>query len=98
MRFRAAVASGYLGKLRQAADSVRQGVRLVPITFPPPISLLTGVNFRSFAESLGAGLHLELRGENNHHIVEAGFKCLGRALRQAVRVEDDALPSTKGVL
>jgi len=54
--------------------------------------------FRSLADALGAAIHVEARGENSHHQVEACFKSLGRALRQAVRLEDDALPSTKGVL
>ncbi len=54
--------------------------------------------FQSLAESLGAALHLEVRGENNHHMAEACFKSVGRALRQAVRRDDDALPSSKGTL
>ena len=54
--------------------------------------------FRSLAESLGAALHLEVRGANSHHMVESCFKCVGRALRQAIRREDSDLPSTKGLL
>jgi imidazoleglycerol-phosphate dehydratase/histidinol-phosphatase len=54
--------------------------------------------FRSLADALGAAVHVEVRGENTHHMVEACFKALGRALRQAVRLEGGALPSTKGVL
>ncbi len=54
--------------------------------------------FRSLAESLGAALHIAVRGENTHHMVEACFKALGRALRQAVRREGRELPSTKGLL
>jgi imidazoleglycerol-phosphate dehydratase/histidinol-phosphatase len=54
--------------------------------------------FRSLCESLGANLHLAVRGENAHHMVEACFKATARALRQALRREGDALPSTKGVL
>ncbi len=54
--------------------------------------------FRSLAESLGAALHLEVHGENTHHMVEACFKGVGRALRQALRVEGTELPSSKGTL
>jgi imidazoleglycerol-phosphate dehydratase/histidinol-phosphatase len=54
--------------------------------------------FQSLAESLGATLHISVTGSNTHHMVEACFKAVGRALRQAVRLESDELPSTKGVL
>jgi imidazoleglycerol-phosphate dehydratase / histidinol-phosphatase len=54
--------------------------------------------FRSLAESLGAALHLSVRGENTHHMVESCFKGVGRSLRQAIRLEGHELPSTKGVL
>lgn len=54
--------------------------------------------FRSLCETLGANLHLDVRGANTHHMVEACFKAVARCLRQALRREGDALPSTKGVL
>ena len=54
--------------------------------------------FRSLAESLGAAIHLEIRGENTHHMIEAGFKAVGRALRQAIARSGTELPSTKGRL
>ena len=54
--------------------------------------------FRSLAESLGAALHVSVRGENTHHMIEACFKGVARALRQAVARSGDALPSTKGTL
>ena len=54
--------------------------------------------FRSLATALGAALHVEVRGEDDHHRLEACFKGVGRALRQACRVEGATLPSTKGVL
>jgi len=54
--------------------------------------------FRSLAETLGAALHLQVRGENTHHMVESCFKGVGRSLRQAIRVEGTELPSTKGSL
>jgi imidazoleglycerol-phosphate dehydratase/histidinol-phosphatase len=54
--------------------------------------------FRSFADALGATLHLRVQGENAHHMIEACFKGVGRSLRQALRREGAELPSTKGVL
>ena len=54
--------------------------------------------FRSLAESLGAALHISVRGENSHHMIESCFKGVGRSLRQAVRLEGTDLPSTKGTL
>ena len=54
--------------------------------------------FRSLCETLGANLHLSIRGDNAHHMVEACFKVFARALRPAIRVVGDELPSTKGVL
>jgi histidinol-phosphate aminotransferase/imidazoleglycerol-phosphate dehydratase/histidinol-phosphatase len=59
---------------------------------------MTGHCFRSLAESLGAAVHVEVKGGNDHHKTEACFKALGRALRQAVRVEGGDIPSTKGVI
>ncbi len=54
--------------------------------------------FRSLCETLGANLHLTVRGDNAHHMVEACFKVLARTLRVATRRSGDAVPSTKGVL
>jgi len=54
--------------------------------------------FRSLAEALGAALHVSVTGENTHHMIEACFKGVGRALRQALQREGTELPSTKGVL
>ncbi len=54
--------------------------------------------FRSLADSLGAAVHVEVRGENTHHMIEACFKGVGRALRRAIRVRGTELPSSKGVL
>ena len=56
----------------------------------------------AFAQNAGFTLHLQkLAGHNSHHISEAAFKGLGRALRQAVSEdprEADRIPSTKGGL
>lgn len=56
--------------------------------------------FRSLADALGATLHLSVRGENTHHMIEACFKVVGRTLRQAfARIDrSDSVPSSKGVL
>ena len=58
--------------------------------------------FQAFAQHAGATLHVEcLYGTNTHHIVEACFKALARALRAAMEIDprrSDAVPSTKGSL
>jgi imidazoleglycerol-phosphate dehydratase/histidinol-phosphatase len=54
--------------------------------------------FRSLSDGLRAAIHVRVAGENTHHMVEACFKGVGRALRQAIRREGNELPSTKGVL
>ena len=54
--------------------------------------------FRSLAETLGAAINIKVTGENTHHMIEACFKGVGRTLRQAFRVTDLGLPSTKGTL
>lgn len=59
---------------------------------------MTAHVFRSLAESLGAAIHVKVEGVNDHHKTEACFKALGRALRQAIRVEGSEVPSTKGVI
>jgi imidazoleglycerol-phosphate dehydratase len=54
---------------------------------------------QSFAYNSGITIHvIQLRGENSHHILEASFKALGLALRDAFRVESAEIPSTKGSL
>jgi imidazoleglycerol-phosphate dehydratase/histidinol-phosphatase len=54
--------------------------------------------FRSLAETLGAAIHVRVRGENTHHMVEVCFKAVARALRQAFKRQGDELPTTKGQL
>ena len=55
--------------------------------------------WRGFAFAAGITLHLRsLSGRNGHHVIEASFKGVARALRDAVRVEGSAVPSTKGAL
>ncbi|MHC9085816.1 bifunctional histidinol-phosphatase/imidazoleglycerol-phosphate dehydratase HisB [Luteimonas sp. RIT-PG2_3] len=54
--------------------------------------------FRSICDAAGLNLNLQVRGDNDHHKVEACFKAFARALRQAIKREGNALPSTKGTL
>jgi imidazoleglycerol-phosphate dehydratase/histidinol-phosphatase len=54
--------------------------------------------FRSLADSVGAAIHVSVVGDNTHHMIEACFKGVGRALRGALRREGHDLPSTKGTL
>ncbi len=57
--------------------------------------------FRAFADGLRANLHLNVRGRNDHHKIEAMFKSVARALKHAVARDERAasiLPSTKGTL
>jgi imidazoleglycerol-phosphate dehydratase len=58
--------------------------------------------FQAFAMNAGITLHLENDyGENAHHIAEASYKALARALRDAVEIDPrqkDRIPSTKGSL
>jgi imidazoleglycerol phosphate dehydratase HisB len=52
----------------------------------------------SLAQAARASIHVQASGRDAHHVAEAAFKAVGRALRSAVRVESDGLPSTKGLL
>ncbi len=58
--------------------------------------------FEAFAQSLRAALHIHvLHGRNNHHMIEASYKAVARALRTAVQLDArsaDRIPSTKGSL
>tara|TARA_B100001142_G_C14333951_1_gene655169 strand:+ start:510 stop:1103 length:594 start_codon:yes stop_codon:yes gene_type:complete len=55
--------------------------------------------WRAFVMSSEITVHQVLiRGKNTHHIIESLFKSTARALKDAVKIEGDDLPSTKGVL
>jgi len=54
--------------------------------------------FRSLGDALGAAIHIAVQGENAHHMVEACFKGVARALRQAIARTGSELPTTKGML
>ncbi len=70
-----------------------------PLGTPPFDPQLAEEFWRAFATSAAFTLHLRMRsGKNPHHILEASFKGVARALRDAVRIEGDGVPSTKGRL
>jgi len=50
-----------------------------------------------FAMQAGCTVHVESAGRDDHHVAEAAFKALGRALRQACTRDATGIPSTKGV-
>lgn len=54
--------------------------------------------FHSLCDGARLNLNLKVTGDNDHHKIEACFKAVARALRQAIRREGSELPSTKGVL
>ena len=54
--------------------------------------------FESLAQTLGAAIHIDVKGDNSHHMIEACFKGVGRALRPALAVSGSDIPSTKGTL
>jgi len=66
---------------------------------PPFDPQLAEEFWRALVTAAGITLHVRLReGRNTHHIVEASFKGVARALRDAVSVEGEGVPSTKGSL
>jgi imidazoleglycerol-phosphate dehydratase/histidinol-phosphatase len=54
--------------------------------------------FASLSQSLRCAMHMKVRGDNTHHMIEGLFKGAGRALRPALARQGTELPSTKGVL
>ncbi len=66
---------------------------------PPFDPQLAEEFWRAFTTAAAVTLHVRRReGRNTHHVVEAVFKGVARALRDAVRVEGGNVPSTKGTL
>jgi histidinol-phosphate aminotransferase/imidazoleglycerol-phosphate dehydratase/histidinol-phosphatase len=53
---------------------------------------------QSLADSGRLCIHVEATGDDPHHVAEAAFKAVGRALRAALRPEGSLIPSTKGIL
>ncbi|HET9059864.1 MAG TPA: imidazoleglycerol-phosphate dehydratase HisB [Acidimicrobiales bacterium] len=75
------------------------GAEAFPLGDPPFDPQLAEEFWRAFVTAAAITLHLRMRsGRNTHHILEASFKGVARALRDAVRVEGGGVPSTKGVL
>ena len=55
--------------------------------------------WKGFVDGARVTLHVRsITGKNGHHVIEASFKGVARALRDAVKVEGDTVPSTKGTL
>jgi imidazoleglycerol-phosphate dehydratase len=55
--------------------------------------------WKGFVDGARVTLHLRsVSGKNGHHVIEASFKGVARAVRDAVRVEGSGIPSTKGTL
>ena len=54
--------------------------------------------FESFASSAKLNIYGEVKGVNDHHKCEAIFKAFAKAMKDAIKVEHNQLPSTKGVL
>jgi len=72
---------------------------VLPLGDPPFNPEMAEHFWQSFATSAGITLHVTRKaGTNTHHVVEATFKGVARCLRDAVRVEGTAIPSTKGTL
>lgn len=77
--------------LRFEAEFARDAVGGFPTEMAPHF-------FRTLAQTLGATIHIDVIGDNTHHMIEAAFKGVGRALRPALIRESQAMPSSKGVL
>lgn len=60
---------------------------------------LTEEFFKAFADNAKINLHIIKRyGKNSHHVIEGIFKAVARSIKTAVIIENDSMPSTKGVL
>jgi imidazoleglycerol-phosphate dehydratase len=94
-------------QVRAALDLSGRPYLVWTVTFPTPrIGTFDTELVREFFQALathgGITLHVDqLHGLNSHHIAEAAFKAVARALREAVETDPrkaDAIPSTKGAL
>ena len=94
-------------QVRAALDLSGRAFLVWNVDFPTPKigtfdTELVREFFTAFAGNAGLTLHVDrLHGFNSHHIAEAAFKAVARALRDAVETDprkSDAIPSTKGAL
>jgi imidazoleglycerol-phosphate dehydratase len=75
------------------------GGEAYPLGTPPFDPQLAEEFWRALVTSAALTLHVRMiSGRNTHHILEASFKGVARALRDAVRVDGAGVPSTKGTL
>jgi imidazoleglycerol-phosphate dehydratase len=75
------------------------GAEAYPLGTPPFDPQLAEEFWRALVTAAGITLHIRMiSGRNTHHILEASFKAVARSLRDAVRVEGQGVPSTKGTL
>jgi imidazoleglycerol-phosphate dehydratase len=93
--------------VRAALDLSARPFLVWDVAFPTPKigtfdTELVREFFQAFSTHGGITLHVtKLAGVNSHHIAEAAFKSVARALREAVEPDprrSDAIPSTKGAL
>ena len=56
--------------------------------------------FKSFSDAAKCNLNIKASGDNEHHKIESIFKAFAKAIKMAVKkdINNDSLPSTKGVL
>ncbi|EAL5902043.1 bifunctional imidazole glycerol-phosphate dehydratase/histidinol phosphatase [Campylobacter lari] len=54
--------------------------------------------FYSLSYAMGASLHLKVKGKNDHHKAEGLFKAFARALKMAIKIENENLASSKGAI
>ncbi|HUY86981.1 MAG TPA: imidazoleglycerol-phosphate dehydratase HisB [Acidimicrobiales bacterium] len=81
------------------AYSVDFAFDTTPLGNPPFDPQLAEEFWRAFVTAAGITLHVSsIAGRNTHHLLEASFKAVARALRDAVKIEGSSIPSTKGSL
>jgi imidazoleglycerol-phosphate dehydratase len=72
---------------------------VAPLGSPPFAPQLAEEFWRAFVTAAALTMHVRMvSGKNTHHVLEASFKAVARCLRDALRVEGEGVPSTKGIL